>query len=277
MGGVMHWLGDTLETARQTALLQLHARIVQLLGLGCLVFPFGFWMVAQRAAEHVEGDDFFAVVCYMAVFQFGLPATCLYLGVAAVHGDLQDRTATYLFVRPIRRSSLLVGKCMAVIALCWAGAALAMTLLFAALAWLPLSWRFGIRPTPAMLGSLCVAAGLTAIGLTALVACFAALFRRPLVVGAVFIVGWEVIVNLAPPNAGVRDFSVLDPVRRWLLERLPSAGDLADLPQMNGDHRWLGPGVLEDPLVVLARFTTAAMAVALWVYTRREYDSRPTE
>ena len=154
---------------------------------------------------------------------------------------------------------------------------MAMALLYVVVAWLPGDWRFGIRPGPAMLWALVVAAGLTATGLTALVACFAALFKRPLVVGATFIVGWEVIVNLAPPNAGVRDFSVLDPVRRWLLEHLPSAAELRDLPQMNMDERWLAPGVLEDPLVVLARFTVVAMAIALWFYTRREYDSRPVE
>lgn len=271
------WLLDCLEIARQSTVLQLRSTIVRLLAVGCFAVPAIFLAVASRAAPEVRGDDFFGIVAYLVVIQFGLPATVLYLGVAAVHGDLQDRTATYLFVRPVRRSSLLVGKCLAVIAVCWSGAALTLTVLCAALAWSPLPWRLGVAPDSSSLGPFVLGAGVVAIAYTSLVACFAAVLKRPLVIGAVFVVGWEFMVAVAPPAAGVRSISVLDPTRRWLIEHLQPTGELRDVLSMRLDEQLLAPGALDAPLFVVGRVTVVALLIALWVYTRREYDSRPLD
>jgi len=274
---MMRWILDCLEVARQSVSLQIRTTIVRLLALGCLLAPAAFVALAHRAAPEMTGESFFGVVAYMVLLQFGLPATVLYLGVTVMHGDLQDRTATYLFVRPVHRSSLLVGKCLAVTVLCWCGAALALCAFWLGLDSAGLAWRLGAGPGSELLWAFVLAAGMVAAAYTCVVACLSAAVKRPLVIGAVFVVGWEFMVALSSPTAGMRAVSVLDPVRSWLVRSLQPGGELAELLSAGAVLTPDGDAGLGSPLWSLGRFMALALLLGLWLYTRREYDARASE
>jgi hypothetical protein len=83
---------------------------------------------------------------------------------------------------------------------------------------------------------------------------------------------------MVPPEAGVRTLTVADPVRRWLVEVLepPPRSELYNVLMNNLDHL-ADPARLGDPKATLLRFTLVLLALALWAYVRREYDSRPRD
>src|SRR5690606_4535550 len=93
-------------------------------------------------------------------------------------------------------------------------------------------WRLNRPPEAAQLGTFLQAAVLGAPAYAAVGALCGAWVRRPLVAAVLFVVVWEGIVSNLPPRAGVRGFTVADPVRRFLAERLDPA------PQ-SPLHEWL--------------------------------------
>ncbi|MEM7205081.1 MAG: ABC transporter permease [Planctomycetota bacterium] len=271
------WLRNLLEIARQTLLLLAANRFVWVFGVAALVAAVALALVARQAAQRgAPGDEFFGVVLYLVGIQFALPVAVVYLGVVAIHGDLQDRTATYLFVRPLHRSAILLGKWLGVVAAGVGLGAVGVVVTYAALALPPIPWARGVTPPLAMAITFLQASTLAAVAYAAVAALLAAFFRRPLVAGAVFVVGWEAIGSMAPPQAGVRSLTVADPVRRWLASEIQATGPLREVLAMRLD-RFVDPSELRDPLASLAWLAGVALLLALWIYTGREYDSRVRE
>lgn len=275
----MSWLRHTLESARQSLVLQARSKMVFLLLLVLAAFAALFVFGLPRAASRENrGDVFFGLTAYLAIVQFALPFTLMYLGIQAMHTDLEDRTASYLFVRPVRRSSILLGRWLATWLLGAALVALALLTFHLSLSLPGHAWRQGMRPDPAMLGLYCAAASLGAGAYAATGCLFGVWLRRPLVAGVTFLVGWELIVSNLPPQAGLRGATVADPVRRWILAELP-----ADLPHdplkemLTGALERVDMTKLTDPVWAILRFGLVVLVLALWIYSRREYDSRPRD
>lgn len=273
----MRWVSDMLEAARQAAALLVLSRMFALLLVVCALGSVAFGFVAQEAALNGSGTQFFGFAAYLLFFQFGLPFAVMYFGVVAVHDEIADRTATYLFVRPVGRSSLLVGKWLSVVAVGGMVCSAALAWLFLALALPDHPWRLGVRPSPAMLASFVLAGAMAVAAYAAVGVCFGTLFRRPLISGIAFVIGWEFLVSHAPPRAGIRELTVADPIRRWLLRDLQPSGELAELLQRGLDPKWLAAGGLTEPVVSLASFTGVMLVAGLWFYTRRDYAGRAAE
>jgi hypothetical protein len=265
------------EVFRQTLVLQLRSRTLLVLAALAALLLAVFPVVATRANGRILGTDLFGIPSVWVVLQFALPFAVLALAIQAVHGDLEDRTATYLFVRPVTRPAILLGKWAAIVVIGTAGGALALGGIHAILSWPRWSWRFGVGPDPKHLIGFVQAAALAVPGYAAVGVLLAARLRRPLIGAMVYLVGWEVVVSNLPPQAGVRSATVADPVRRFLVENL-------DLPARDGLRNALvmtlhdvDPGRLADPLLALVRFTVLTLGLALVIHARREYDSRTTE
>ncbi len=268
----MSWLRDALEIARQTALLLARHRMSVLFVALSIAAAGAFALVSPQAARGgVPGDEFFGMIAYFVGVKFALPILTIYFGVTAVHGDLEDRTATFLFVRPVWRSALLVGKWLAVIAVTAVLAAVAIAALHAALWLRGAPWARGLRPDAAMAGAFALASAVGIVGYASAGAFFGAWFRRPLVAGAVFVVGWEVLVGNTPAEAGVRQLTVADPLQRWLLGAVQPTGALREMLALGLDR--IEPASLGDPLAAVSRFSAVALLLALKVYTSREYDA----
>jgi len=271
------WLRQTAEAARQALIIQTRGKMtLMLVGVSVTVAILAFFL-PDRAAMHSIGTDFFGIVVYWLVFQFGLPVTVLYYGVSTLHDDLSDRTVTYQFVRPLHRSSLLIGKWLAVSLLCWALVAIFLAMLFLAFTLPARPWKLGLGVSPELLSAFLAAAALACPAYAAVGLLFGAWFRRPIVWAAVFVVGWEFVASNLPPQAGIRGATVADPIRRWLLAdlNLDSKGDLAGV--LTGSMHGYNPAGFGDPIRSLLIFTCTALGLCAWLYTRREYDAQPRD
>jgi len=263
----------TGEVARQTVLLLMQNRLLWVVGTAQLALPALSYLLGGAIGDRHAGRHDYAVTTWTLFVFVLVPWTTLYCGVQAVHADIEDRTFQYLFLRPVSRAALLLGKLIAVAALStvlFCFGAVAWFLGFAARSTL---WPEGVEFELVAIYAQAIAMAATAYAAIAVL--FAARLRRPLVWGACFIVGLQVFVGNLPAKARIRYLTITDPVRRFLLDRLNPDRQLAqDL--WHWEHEFK-PDLIGQPVLNLAILTAVATALALWFYTRSEYDSRERE
>ena len=160
--------------------------IAALLALA-VIGVFGWAVVrAGSDAERLEAYRTFLVIGPLGfLVQFG----ALLYGLAAVTEDRDGGTAAYIFARPLPRSAIFTGRLLAA-ALTTAVLATLVHLVVAALA------RFPGGVTVFLLAQLPILAG--AICYTALFMLLATLVRNAVVVGALWLVLWELVAAQFP-------------------------------------------------------------------------------
>ena len=134
------------------------------------------------------------MMMWLLYIRFIIPVLGVFYGTALIADEVDDKTITYLFTRPIPRGAVLVGKYLAYLA-CTVLLVLPSVVLVYFLV-VPLGGSIG-ESFPALVEDL----GMLAVGLAAYGAVFAfvgARLKRPLVIGLVFAFGWEPTVLLFP-------------------------------------------------------------------------------
>jgi hypothetical protein len=141
------------------------------------------------------GPAVFGVMIWLLYVRFIVPALGVFYGTSLIADEVDDKTITYLFTRPVPRSAVLIGKYIAYL-VCAALLVLPSVVLVYFLV-VPMGGG-GVGPTfPLLIQDL----GLLLVGLAAYGAVFAwvgARLDRPLVVGLVFVFGWEPAVLFLP-------------------------------------------------------------------------------
>jgi ABC-2 type transport system permease protein len=143
----------------------------------------------------VSGPVMFGGMVWLLYLRFVVPVLGAFYGTSLVADEVEDRTITYLFTRPIRRGSIVVGKYLAYIActtMVVLPSVMAVFLLMTPIAGGSIGESF-----PALVKDL----GLLALGLAvygAVFACIGARVPRPLVVGLVLVFGWEQVALIVP-------------------------------------------------------------------------------
>ena len=143
----------------------------------------------------VGGSSIFGMMIWLLFIRFIVPVLGVFYGTSLIADEVDDKTITYLFTRPIPRSAVLVGKYLAYLACTVLLVLPSVMLMF-----------FLVVPTGggsigAAFPSLLADLGMLAVGLAAYGAVFALVgtrLKRPLVVGLVFAFGWEPAVLLFP-------------------------------------------------------------------------------
>ncbi|MGC6489174.1 MAG: ABC transporter permease [Planctomycetota bacterium] len=273
-------LRAAVESARQTLLLLRYRRFFWFLPfLFGLMFLFAY-LVSGRAHDSVGGAHLYCVITWWGLGTVVVPWMTLYLGVQAVHGELEDRTSQYLFLRPVRRTPLLLGKWAAVaLVACGVASASAAALFFGVAAHEDI-WLDGVEP--GLLGTFCVVLSLGVVAYAGAAAFFAASFRRPLAWAAFFVVGVQMLTANLPVSAGLRRTTITDPMRRVLLDQLEPSRRLArDLwPAQRAEARQVDDVAASftfevgSPLLDLLIFTVVCLGLACWRYSTTEYESR---
>ena len=184
-------IATALEAARQTLLLLRYRRagwylLVTLLALGALSY-----VLAGRVHERLDGRTLYCLLAWWVLGGVVVPWSTLYLGVQAIHGEIEDRTAQYLFLRPIARVPLLLGKWLAVFAVSSAIAVGGALLVFAGVASRGHLWPDGVEW--GLLRTYCVVLSLGGAAYAAVAMFFGATFRRPLAWAAFFVVGVQML------------------------------------------------------------------------------------
>ena len=145
--------------------------------------------------ESVSGAGTFGLMIWLLYVRFIVPILGVFYGTALIADEVDDRTITYLFTRPIPRGAVLAGKYLAYLACTVLLILPSVVIVFFVM--VPMGGSGVASAFPSLLGDLgMLAAGLAAYG--AVFAWVGARIRRPLVAGLVFVLGWEPGVLLFP-------------------------------------------------------------------------------
>jgi ABC-type transport system involved in multi-copper enzyme maturation permease subunit len=212
-------------------------------------------LVAHVPAE-ITGLHLYGVLVVRFWVSNALPLTALFYATALIADEVEGRTLTYLLTRPVQRPAILAGKFAAYLV-----TTLCLALPGAVVTFLLLATSRGASlaaSVPDLFRDVGVLA-LTLLVYGALFALMGVLLKRPLIPGLLFLFVWELIANL--PGYMPR-FTVTAWLRSLVTHRPPGRG----LSEIFGQ---VLPAGLS--LVVLAVMTAAFLALALWIFSRREY------
>lgn len=208
----------------------------------------------------VNGPAIFGLMIWAFFLKFSVPVLGVFYGTSLIADEVEDKTITYLFTRPIAREAVLIGKYLAYVA----------CTVFVVLPSIVLVWLLVI-PMGGSLGGnfldLVKDLGIVAIGLAVYGALFAfigARFKRPLLIGLVFVFGWEQAI-LAFPGY-LKQFSVAFYLQGLVPHAMPNDSFASmmqsifrETPSLSASFFWLA--------VILVVF----LALAARIVARREY------
>jgi ABC-2 type transport system permease protein len=210
----------------------------------------------QVNGAHVRGDSVFGMMIWLLYIRFIVPVLGVFYGTSLIADEIDDKTITYLFTRPIPRSAVLLGKYLAY---------LACTILLV----LPsvMVVFFLIVPTgggsiAAAFPSLAADLGMLAVGLTAygaLFACVGTRLKRPLVIGLVFAFGWEPAVLLFPGY--LKRLTVAYYLQALVTHQMPQDSAVSMLLQILREVPSVMTSLFSLSIIVLATLWAAGRAV----------------
>ena len=250
--GEMLWSRRTIFMALVVGGPVLLAAIVKIIEL--------FGMSALRVnGQRVAGFGIFGVMIWTLFLRFIVPVLGVFYGTALMADEVEDKTITYLFTRPIPRGAVLIGKYLAYMA-CTSLVVLPSVMIV----------YFMLVPfseLPTTFGSLVVDLALLGLGLAVYGGVFAfvgAFFKRPLVIGLLFAFGWEWVV-LALPGY-LKQFTIAYYLQALVPHAMPSDGVASLLQGMFRD--------MPPPAVCLAwliGYLVGFLYLATRVVEKKEY------
>jgi ABC-type transport system involved in multi-copper enzyme maturation permease subunit len=212
-------------------------------------------------SQQVAGDAVFGMMMWLLYVRFIVPVLGVFHGTSLVADEVEDKTITYLFTRPMPRSAVLLGKYLAYL-VCTVLLVLPSAMLTFFLV-VPTGGGSIAGTFPALMIDL----GVIAVGLAAYGAVFATVgthLKRPLVIGLAFVLGWEPVALLIPGY--LKRLSVAYYLQGLVTHDMPQDSPVSALLQI----------VREVPatttsLVALSAITLITVGLAAWAVERREY------
>jgi ABC-2 type transport system permease protein len=153
-----------------------------------------------RSGFHINGArtsgaNVFGLMIWILYIRFIVPVLGVFFGTALIADEVEDKTITYLFTRPISRGAVLLGKYLAYV-VCTTLLVLPSVVIVFFLV-VPTGGGTIAQAFPSLLTDLAMlVAGLMAYG--AVFAMVGTRLKRPLIVGLVFAFGWEPAVLVFP-------------------------------------------------------------------------------
>jgi ABC-2 type transport system permease protein len=250
--GEMLWSRRTIFMALAVGgpvVLALVFKIVESLGMPALVLN----------GARVAGSNIFGVMIWVLYVRVIIPVLGVFYGTALMADEVEDKTLTYLFTRPVPRGAVLLGKYLAyLVCTCLVVLPSVMLTYFLVVPFAEIGATF--RP-------LVLDLGILALGLAVYGAVFAFVgtwLKRPLVVGLMFAFGWEQVAMVLPGY--LRQFTVAHYLQGLVPHALPSDNALSVLQSFFR--------TAPNPASAVASLL-AILAVFLWLamrmVARREY------
>ena len=214
--GEMLWSRRTIFMALVVAAPILIALIIRVLvSLGAPIFEGSR---GGGSAVRMSGPAMFGLIIWGMYLRFIVPVLGVFYGTSLMADEVEDRTITYLFTRPIPRGAVLVGKYLA-----YLGCTVFVVLPSVVLVYLlivPLQGSLGAAFPDLLKDLLLLGLGLAVYG--AVFAFVGAKFKRPLLVGLIFVFGWEQAA-LAFPGY-LKQFTVMYYLQAIVPHAMPSDG-----------------------------------------------------
>ena len=191
--GEMLWSRRTIFMALVVAAPILVALFVRLLvGLGAPIFQEG--RSGGNSPIHMTGPAIFGMMIWLMYLRFIVPVLGVFYGTSLIADEIEDKTITYLFSRPIPRGAVLVGKYLA-----YLGCTVFVVLPSVVIVYLlivPLRGSLGAAFPDLVKDLIMLAIGLAVYG--AIFAFVGSMFKRPLLIGLIFVFGWEQVAMAFP-------------------------------------------------------------------------------
>lgn len=206
------------------------------------------------------GPVIFGLMFWGFFVRFAVPVLAIFYGTALVADEVEDRTITYLFTRPIPRAAVILGKYLSYL-VCTVSVVLPAVVVM----WLlvvPLGGSLGAAFPDLLVDLGIMVAGLAAYG--ALFAAVGALFKRPLLFGLLFVFGWENLATALPGH--VRQATVAHYLQGLVPHAMPADSSLEFLQVAFASAPGLAECLLGLVIVIAVGLGLAARAVG-----RREY------
>jgi ABC-type transport system involved in multi-copper enzyme maturation permease subunit len=209
----------------------------------------------------VPGPVIFGGMIWLLYLRFVIPVLGAFYGTSLMSDEVEDRTITYLFTRPIPRGAVIVGKYLAYLACTGTVVLPSVTAVYLLIA--PLSGGSIGGSFMPLLTDL----GLLALGLAVYGAVFAligALVPRPLVAGLLLIFGWEQVALLVPGY--LRRFTVAHYLQALVPHAMPQDETVGAIQSLFSD-----PPTATSSIASLVAITVVALWAAARTVERREY------
>jgi ABC-2 type transport system permease protein len=182
---------DTLFWSKKTVFVCLLSLIVLALAVvGRVVLSLNLVPTALPSSQ------VFGTLMATSVIRFLVIFVTLFYGTALISEEVEGKTLTYLFMRPIAKPTIMLGKYLA---LTWIGAIMVLPTVF--LSYLILYLRSDMRPFFADMGVLGRDIPIVLLALLAYGSFFALLgawLKHSILVGLIYAFGWEGFVAVLP-------------------------------------------------------------------------------
>ena len=199
----------------------------------CVVAPL------RVNGTEVGGAAIFGMMIWVLFLRFIVPVLGVFYGTSLIADEVEDKTITYLFTRPIPRGTVLLGKYLAYL--------VCTTLVVLPSVMIVYFLMVPFRDIAGSFGALVKDLGILALGLAVYGALFAlvgAVLKRPLVIGLVFAFGWEQVALLMPGY--LKRFTLAYYLQSLIPHAMPSEGVVSllqsvfrDVPDATTSLFWL--------------------------------------
>ena len=246
-------LGEMLWARRTLFMAALVAAPVLLAVVARIVLANGEAVIRINGAR-VGSAGMFGAMIGVLYLKFIIPALGVFYGTSLIADEVEDKTITYLFTRPIPRRSIVMGKYLAYV-VCTTSVVLP-SVMIAFLLMVPLAF-----------GPLVTDLGILALGLAAYGALFllaGVVLKRPLVAGLVFAFGWEQIALVMPGY--LKYVTIAYYLQALAPQAIPAEDTLSLLQAASRDV----PSAASS-LFCLLLVLVASLVLAMWTVERREY------
>lgn len=212
----------------------------------------------------VDGPVIFGLMIWGFYLQFSVPLLGMFYGTALIADEVEDKTITYLFTRPVSRGAVLVGKYLAYLG-CTGLVVLPSVMLVFFLV-VPLEGGSIGTSFPDLVKDLALlAVGLAVYG--ALFALVGAWFKRPLLTGLVFIFLWEPIIVFVPGY--MKRFTVSYYIQGLVPHAMPQDGVVTSILTILQANEVVPSAAAS--LIGLGVILVGGLSLAIWLVERREY------
>lgn len=244
---------DTLFWSKKTIFMALVSMLVLATSLlGRLVLDYRWIRVPFTPAQ------VFGTLMSTAVIHFLVVFVTLFYGTALISEEVEGKTLTYLFVRPIPKPAIMAGKFAALV---WISSLLVLPSVF--LSYLILYVSPNMIPFLEDIGTLAKDIGIVFLALLAYGAFFSLLgawLKHSILAGLIYAFGWEGIVSYLP------GFTRKLTVTHYIQSVFPHDDTASALAMMIGERT----PALEATLTLIL-MTTLFLLTACLVLREREY------
>jgi ABC-type transport system involved in multi-copper enzyme maturation permease subunit len=214
----------------------------------------------QAGNVRIAGPAVFGILIWVLYLRIIVPVLGVFYGTSLIADEIEDKTITYLFTRPIPRGAVLVGKYLAYL-VCTVCVVLP-SVMVVYLAIVPMRGSLGASFIDLVKDLILLGLGLSVYG--AVFAFVGARMKRPLLAGLIFVFGWEQAA-LAFPGY-LKKFTVAYYLQSLVPHAMPSDGVMSLMQGFFRDNPSLPTSLIALAVILVGFLYFAGRAVE-----RKEY------